>query len=438
MTVFHQRIAWAFALLAASPGWAISSGAPEGSTGAPGDDTCTACHGGTANSGSGRIRIDAGGSTYTPGQKMVLKVILEDSAAMRWGFQLTARSQADPQATAGALATTDANTQIVKAGTKEWITHTLAGTRRGTAGPVTFEFEWTPPADGGVVLYAAGNAANNNNNSTGDLIYTANTTLTAAGGSGGVRPAFTADAVRDIWTGRAGLAPGAWVTITGTDLATAEAHGSPVSGSPLPTTLGGATVKVNDVAAPISFASPTKVTFLAPAATPEGDVAVVVERGGQAGDRVTVRAASALPAIHSVAGEGDRLYAAVTTAGSGALFSLLSNKGWILGKPESDPRAARGAYPGEDIDIYATGLGRTEPEFVTDRLLSGALNTTAMPVVRFGGTSVTPSMAAMVSPGIYLVRVKVPESQAPGDVALTIEQGGVTSAANVFLFVQAR
>jgi uncharacterized protein (TIGR03437 family) len=369
---------------------------------------------------------------------MVLKVIIEDSAAMRWGFQLTARSQADAQATAGALSASNSNVQVVKSGNKEWITHTTAGTRPGSPGPVTFEFEWTPPDAGGVVLYAAANAANNNRNTSGDRIYTATSTLTAASGGGGVRPTFTADAVRDTWTGRAGLAPGAWVTITGTDLAASEAYASPVAGSPLPTSLGGATVKVNDVASPISFASPEKITFLAPAGTSEGDIPIVVERSGTASDRVVVKAAAVLPAIHAVAGEGDRYYAAVTTAGSGALFSLLSNKGWILGKPEADPRATRGAHPGEEIDIYATGLGRTGPEFITDRLLSGALNTTAVPTVRFGGTAVTPTMSAMVTPGIYLVRVKVPDSLAAGDVALTLEQGGVTSASNVFLFIQAR
>jgi hypothetical protein len=163
--------------------WAESGGAPAFSTGAPGDATCTACHGGRPNTGSGRIAIQVpgGAETYVPGQKVRLTVLLEDGAARRWGFQLTARSGANPQSAAGTLAAVDGNAQVETAGGLPFATHTSAGTRRGTTGSVSFEVDWTPPAEPGpVTFYAAGNAANGNGSSEGDLIYTTSLALRPA------------------------------------------------------------------------------------------------------------------------------------------------------------------------------------------------------------------------------------------------------------------
>jgi len=412
-------------------------GAPAGVSGAPGDSDCTSCHGGRPNSGSGRVSIDAGGSTYTPGRQVRLKVTIEDPNARRWGFQVSARPESDGQSMAGAFATADSNTQVLKQGMLEWITHTENGTRRGTAGPVTFEFDWTAPASdiGPIVLYAAANAANNNNTSSGDSIYTANLKITALAGQ--PRPSFTSAAVTDTWTQRPGLAPGAWVNIAGSDLAAQEAYWSPASGKPIDTKLGGVTVKLNDVAAAISFVSPTRVTILVPGAIPEGDVPIVIERDGAASDPVSIRNAAALPAIHSVPDPGaNRFYASVTTATAGTTLGLLNGKGWLLGKPSVDSRATRGAFPGEEIDIYATGLGATAPEFPTDRVFSGSFAVANAPRVRFGQLSVDAVSANLVSPGIYLVRVKVPESLAAGDVTVVLDVNGITSADNVFLNIE--
>ncbi|HYP13542.1 MAG TPA: choice-of-anchor V domain-containing protein [Bryobacteraceae bacterium] len=166
---------------------ARSVGAPVGTSGVPGEGVCTACHTTNAlNSGSGRIRIQVpgGATTYTPGQSIRLTVLLEDEAARRWGFALTARSASAPGTPAGVLSVvpSDTNAQVQgAAGSVQQATHTSAGTRPGTTGPATWELDWTPPAGGGpVTLFAAGNAANNSNNNQGDQIYTTSLTLQPA------------------------------------------------------------------------------------------------------------------------------------------------------------------------------------------------------------------------------------------------------------------
>lgn len=417
------------------------NGAPSGSSGAPGDDTCTACHGGRPNTGQGRVRVVFNeNNSFTAGQTVRMQVTVEDPNARRWGFQLAARLDSNPQSPAGRLASSDGNTRVLNESGLQWITHTAAGTRPGSSGSATFQFDWTAPDTAApVTFFVAANAANNNGASTGDLIYT--TTLKAApAAAGGPRPAVTAGSITEAATGRAGLAAGLWATLSGTDLAGQEATWSPSSSVALPTTLAGVSVRVNDTAAALAFVSPTRITFLVPAGTPQGDAAVTVDRDGQRSAPVNISASVALPAIFSVPdpAAGGRFYAAATTAGGGAALALVNPRGWILSRPEVDSRATRGALPGEEIELYAVGLGATEPTFSTTRLPAGPAAVTGTVNVRFGGTSVAASSAVLISSGVYVVRVRVPESAAPGDVPVVIESNGVSSGENVVLFVQSQ
>jgi len=403
--------------LFASALFANSDGADPGHTGAPGEQVCTACHSGTANSGRGRVQITLGsGATWTPGARVRIEVQVEDPTARRWGFQLTARSSANAQQTAGTLAASDNQTQLVSQAGRQYVTHTATGTRNGTTGSVRFGFDWTAPAAdfGPVTFYAAGNAANGNGSNSGDSIYTVNLQAApASAGGGGPRPTFRSDSVSDLWTGKAGMAAGAWVNITGTELASQTANWSPRAGQPLPTALGGVTVKVNEVPAALSFVSATRVTLLVPAATPDGNVPVVVERGGTASESVSVAVTPTVPAIQAVPdpATAGRFYAAVTPAGAGTALVFVNPRGWVLGKPEVDNRAARGAFPGEEIDIWATGLGKAE-DTPTDRLFTGSFPVATPPRVRFGELAVDAIAATLVAPGLYNVRVRVPESLA--------------------------
>jgi len=231
-----------------------------------------------------RAGFDAGSGVYALGEKVHVRVVIEDPSAKRWGFQLTARPESNPDASAGRLETAGNDTQVISSCLLQWITHTAGGTRLGSTSSVTFEFDWTAPdsAFGPVVFYAAANAANGNGNSDGDRIYASNLRLAAAAAV--QRPAFTSSGVTEISTGQAGIAPGAWVSIAGSDVADQVAYWSPVQGKQLETTVGKVIVKVNGVAAPLSLVSPAKVTFLVPAGTPDGDVPIVVESDGRVSD----------------------------------------------------------------------------------------------------------------------------------------------------------
>jgi hypothetical protein len=163
----------------AAAAWANSNGAPPQLSGVPGEGSCSNCHGGAPNTGPGSLQIRFDGVTnWTPGQAVRVKVTLTDPNATRWGFQLTARAAANPNQMAGTFRIIEDTTRLAPNAPQglQYVTHTLTGTRPGTTGSVSWEVEWTPPANAGfgdVIFYASGNAANGNGQADlGDRIYT--------------------------------------------------------------------------------------------------------------------------------------------------------------------------------------------------------------------------------------------------------------------------
>ena len=176
---------------------AHSTGPDPRYSGAPGDNlgACAFCHRGQApNAGPGSVKISLpNGNVYTPGVTQRVTVQVSDPQQRRWGFQLSSRLKSNPASgQAGDLTPTDGFTQVIcenfnpkpcPAGAlTQFIEHTLAGTRAGTTGGASFQFDWTPPAAGAgnVVLYVAANAANGDGDLTGDHIYTSSLEVAAA------------------------------------------------------------------------------------------------------------------------------------------------------------------------------------------------------------------------------------------------------------------
>jgi hypothetical protein len=156
-----------------SVAFANSSGLQDGYTGAPGELTCTQCHT-TAplNSGSGRITIEGVPGIYEPEATYTITVRVSHPSRVRWGFQISAYT--DALETAGTFQLTDpGHTQKITAGGNTYVEHNNPGTYAGQANGASWSFQWTAPAAGAglVTFYAAGNAANNNGLDTGDNIY---------------------------------------------------------------------------------------------------------------------------------------------------------------------------------------------------------------------------------------------------------------------------
>jgi hypothetical protein len=152
-----------------------SAGPNPGSTGAPFESSCTSCHSGGAGSGGVTIAFP-GGLVYT--------VTVANTAQRQWGFQLTARWDTDNLSQGGQFTPGPDGYMQLSCLDKTYQLETfnnacmnntrlpLPGTRNGTRGPVSFEFDWTPPGgnEGNVDFYFAANAANGDGGAACDYV----------------------------------------------------------------------------------------------------------------------------------------------------------------------------------------------------------------------------------------------------------------------------
>lgn len=415
------------------------TGADPRLTNAPGESNCTACHSGTSvNGGSGWVKILLpGDATYTPGVKQRIQVQVADPAQRRWGFELSARTSAGGQA--GDLAAVDSNTQVECANGRskpcsasapvQYITHTLSGTRPGTSGLVTFDFDWTPPStdSGTVTMYASGNAANGNNSDTGDHIYTTSISLGVAQQTSN-KPSINADGgVTNGASYLPAIMQGTWVTIKGTNLSstTRSWAGADIVYGDLPTSLDGVSVTINGKAAYVEYISPTQVNVLSPADASTGQVEVKVTSNGQTSDPYTATLQAFSPAFFTFDGK----YLAATHSDN----SLLGKAGLFA----SAPNATTPAKPGETIILYATGLGPTNPSIAAGTLTAQLASLTTAYTVTIGGQQANVSFAGLIPSfaGLYQLNVVVPDVP-DGDQPVVIQIGGATSQSAASITVQ--
>jgi uncharacterized protein (TIGR03437 family) len=126
-------------------------------------------------------------------------------------------------------------------------------------------------------------------------------------------------------------------------------------GVPLPTTLGGARVLVNGVAAPLYYTSFGQIAFQMPSSTAVGTALVQVERDGQPGNIVTATVAQRAPAIVVVTDASYNLrdLSHPTTGGETLIF-------WAIGLGPTDPAVPDGAAAPANPPAPVTGNPRVQ------------------------------------------------------------------------------
>lgn len=170
--------------------WALSGGAPSRRTGAPGEGTCTGCHGDFALQPAGsHLSLSGIPALFSPGQTYSGTVTLNSNGSSIWGFELAAKDTI-LQAQAGTLVVTDAvHTQAITGTVNSqlitYLTHTSSGNYGGQAGPISWNFNWTAPSinQPTVAFYVAALAGNNDGAESGDSVF-ALTFKTRASGTG--------------------------------------------------------------------------------------------------------------------------------------------------------------------------------------------------------------------------------------------------------------
>jgi uncharacterized protein (TIGR03437 family) len=237
--------------------------------------------------------------------------------------------------------------------------------------------------------------------------------------------------VADAWTYSAGLAPGEWVTITGTGLAGGPARVWNLAGAQvLPSILGGVSVTFNGTPSALYYVSPIQINALAPAGIVPGPVQVIVQANGVSSNAFTVTAAATQPAVYALPN---------TNASTFFVTAALAGTGTLIGNSAVDSRVLRAAQPGDTLDLYMIGLGATADisKFVTDRVFGGAFPVNATVTATIGGKNAPVAFAGLTSPGLYLVRITVPADLAPGPQPIQVSAGTVKTPSTLVLIVTA-
>lgn len=245
------------------------------------------------------------------------------------------------------------------------------------------------------------------------------------GAARGQAPSYSASSIVNASNYVAGpFAPGSVVSIFGTNLAffTQTLAAENISVSTLPTQLANISVYVDNQPAPMLFASPGQVNFLIPSTEIAGTSSIHIVRQSITGPTVNVTLVDSAPALFP---NSDGLAIATDYNAAYALCT-----------------AAAPAKPNDLIVLYATGLGRTQPNpdpgeiptsaapIVNIATLQVLLDGKPVPTSFINYAGVTPGYAGLYQINFYL----------PGDVGtnpqIQVAVAGQTSTTGVKLAVQ--
>jgi uncharacterized protein (TIGR03437 family) len=215
------------------------------------------------------------------------------------------------------------------------------------------------------------------------------------------------------------IAPGALVSIFGTNLASGMALSDSV---PLSTNVGGTSVTIGGVAAPIQFASPTQINVQTPwgvaISDSAGPAAVVVTSGGNASAPVNVTVAASAPAIYNIGGQ------ALAVNSDGTLAAPANSIPGIPTRP-----AVIGDSKG--LILFVTGMGPVDvPLQDGANSTDQTRNTLNAPTVMIGGVAaqVTYSGLSPQFPGVNQINVMIPAGTPTGNnVHMQIQVSGISS-----------
>ena len=254
--------------------------------------------------------------------------------------------------------------------------------------------------------------------SNGNLIIaaTASGFIALAGGFDSAVPPPAIEQVVNAADLGGGVAPGSLISVFGSNL-------SPVNIAtqqlPLPTAIGDSCLTVNGAPIPMMFASPAQINAQLPLHI-SGRTTMTLYTPGGVSDDYYLNILPAAPAIfhNGIAGPVTGLPVVVK----------VSNQQLVT---PSNP-----IHPGDEISIYAAGLGSTAPEVVpgTSSPSSPLAQVILSPDVRIGGVSMAVTFAGLApgQVGVYQIDAKAPEKAPEGiDVPLTITQGYATTSVTI-------
>jgi uncharacterized protein (TIGR03437 family) len=216
--------------------------------------------------------------------------------------------------------------------------------------------------------------------------------------------------------------------VSSADQTKAVAPGGLISliGQGMPAALGDACLTVNGASAPLlQSVSATQINAQLPFDA-DGNAQLTLYTPGGASDNLNVTILPAAPSVF-------RASADLAANGAGAMVYRASNNSLV--SPLNPVQA------GDELVIFATGLGRTTPAIrAGEAAPADPLSVAVIPLeVTLDGAPLTVDNASLMPGGIgiYQINVKAPLGVSEGDnVPLTIRQGGMSTTVAVQVAVQ--
>ncbi len=243
----------------------------------------------------------------------------------------------------------------------------------------------------------------------------------------GQKPSITSAGVVNAASWSSPIAPGELVAIFGTNLATAQASANP----PYPNTLGGTSVTINGIAAPVVFVSSTQVNVQAPASLTAqgfdiGSAPVVVKTDAGASSAEVVGVANGAPGVFTAQASGCGQAAALNIKPDGTV---------------SVNSSSNSAAPGDYIALFGTGFGMAEQQPADGFAATAAstlrtsatlfLDGAAVPSLTYGGLA--PGLA-----GVDQINFQVPSQTRNGCSVPVIASQTLSSPATTISVEKAR
>jgi uncharacterized protein (TIGR03437 family) len=241
-------------------------------------------------------------------------------------------------------------------------------------------------------------------------------------------PSISTGGVAPLYSKVTTIQPGEWVSIYGSNLATSPS----VWNGDFPLSLGGTSVTIDGKPAYIWYASPNQINVQAPDDDKTGPVSVVVTNAAGFSTS-TVTLAPVAPSFSLLDGShvtGIILRSDGSGTQGGGIYDVIGPTGNSLGYPTV------AAKPGDQIELFAVGLGPTSPTVMSGQPYSGAAMTTTTVNLVINNVSVTPSFAGLSGAGLYQINLTVPAGLGTGDVALSASVAGAQTPSGVVISLQ--
>ena len=241
-------------------------------------------------------------------------------------------------------------------------------------------------------------------------------------------PSITASGVVPVFSTATTIQTGEWVSIYGANLAASNVTWN----GNFPTYLGGTTVTIDGFPAYLWYVSPSQINLQVPNDSATGTVPVVVTTpSGTFTSTVTL--AGFAPSFSLL--DGKHVAGIIPRSnGSGAYgggtYDILGPTGTSLGYRTVAAKA------GDTVELYAVGLGPTNPVVLPGQVFTGSAPTVNSPHILINNVSVTTGFAGLSSAGLYQINLLIPAGLGTGDVPLLLTIGGVQTPSNVVISLQ--